>query len=174
MGEEWAASTPWQFFTDFPDRDLGSAVREGRRAEFSRHGWAAEEIPDPQDPATFERSVLRWAERDTDGHAEVLDWYRALIALRRSEPDVLDDDLRRVGVQHGDDWIMVRRGRIAVLVNLGSEPILAELSGGSRLLLASGSVDALAGRDRWRLGPDAVAILGQVAQDSPIEVRPAP
>jgi maltooligosyltrehalose trehalohydrolase len=52
MGEEWAASTPWQFFTDHTDPELAEAVRRGRRREFAEHGWAEEDVPDPQDPAT--------------------------------------------------------------------------------------------------------------------------
>ncbi len=52
MGEEWGARTPWQFFSDHA-ADLGRAVSEGRRREFAAHGWNTEQIPDPQDPATF-------------------------------------------------------------------------------------------------------------------------
>ncbi len=52
MGEEWAASTPWQYFTSFEDTALGEAVRAGRYAEFASHGWSADDVPDPQDPAT--------------------------------------------------------------------------------------------------------------------------
>ncbi len=48
MGEEWGASTPWQFFTDFDEPALAQAVRVGRREEFAEHGWDAEEVPDPQ------------------------------------------------------------------------------------------------------------------------------
>ncbi len=51
MGEEWGASTPWQYFTDHPDPALADAVRQGRRDEFAAHGWAREDVPDPQDPA---------------------------------------------------------------------------------------------------------------------------
>ena len=62
MGEEWAASTPWQFFASFPDPELAEAVRTGRRREFGRHGWGESEVPDPMDPATYERSKLDWSE----------------------------------------------------------------------------------------------------------------
>ncbi|MGL5862131.1 MAG: malto-oligosyltrehalose trehalohydrolase, partial [Phycicoccus sp.] len=79
MGEEWAASTPWQFFTSFAEPELEVAVREGRRAEFGTHGWAADEVPDPQDPATRDRSVLRWSELDEPDAARMLRWYAALI-----------------------------------------------------------------------------------------------
>src|SRR5215469_14974638 len=53
MGEEWGATTPWQYFTDHPDAGLGQTVSDGRRAEFAKHGWAAAEVPDPQDEATY-------------------------------------------------------------------------------------------------------------------------
>ncbi len=83
MGEEWGASTPWQFFTSHPEPELAAAVAAGRREEFAEHGWATDDVPDPQDPATFERSKLAWSELDDDKHADVLDFYRRLIALRR-------------------------------------------------------------------------------------------
>ena len=84
MGEEWAASSPWQFFTSFDEDWLADAVREGRQAEFGSHGWAADGVPDPQDPATRDRSVLVWKELDEEPHASVLRWYTACTALRRS------------------------------------------------------------------------------------------
>ena len=82
MGEEWGASTPWCFFSSFPDQDLSRAVTEGRRREFAPYGWDAESVPDPQDPATRAGSVLRHDEQDVDDHGLLLDWYRELIALR--------------------------------------------------------------------------------------------
>ncbi len=86
QGEEWAAATPFQYFTDHPDPDLGRAVSEGRRSEFAYFGWEPEEVPDPQDPATFERSKLDWSEKSAK--FGILDWYRVLIRLRREEPSV--------------------------------------------------------------------------------------
>src|SRR5439155_717104 len=73
QGEEWAASTPFQYFTDHADPELGRAVSEGRRREFEAFGWRSELIPDPQDRATFERSRLRWEEVDEHAHADMLD-----------------------------------------------------------------------------------------------------
>lgn len=90
MGEEWAASTPWQFFTSHPEPELAAAVATGRRREFAAHGWSDGEVPDPQDPQTFARSRLDWAELDKPEHREMLDFYRRLIALRRSRPDLSD------------------------------------------------------------------------------------
>ena len=69
QGEEWAASTPFQYFTDHEDPELGRPVSEGRSAEFASFRLAADDVPDPQDPATFERSKLRWDELSEPGHA---------------------------------------------------------------------------------------------------------
>ena len=55
MGEEWGASTPWQFFTSHPEPELARATAEGRIAEFARMGWDRSVVPDPQAPSTFAR-----------------------------------------------------------------------------------------------------------------------
>jgi maltooligosyltrehalose trehalohydrolase len=124
MGEEWAASTPWQFFTDHPEPELAEAVRAGRRREFAEHGWSESDIPDPQDPATVQRSRLDWSELDGTLHAEMLDWHRALIALRRSEPALRDPRLDDVSVvtDAAQRWVVVRRHGLQVLANLAAEP----------------------------------------------------
>src|SRR3954447_19647974 len=78
QGEEWAASTPWQYFTDHPDAALGEAGRQGRRGEFAPLGWAPGDTPDPQDPFPFPRPRLDWDELDRPPHAELLAWHRQL------------------------------------------------------------------------------------------------
>jgi maltooligosyltrehalose trehalohydrolase len=120
MGEEWAASTPWQYFTDFADPDLAAAVRDGRRREFAHHGWRAGDVPDPQDPATREASILRWDERRHGDHARMLQWYHDLIALRRKEKVLTDGRLRTVVVDVDPDaeTIVVHRGDLRVVANL--------------------------------------------------------
>ena len=130
MGEEWGTRTPWQFFTDYTDPDLAQAVREGRRAEFAGHGHtdasqAADadlEAPDPQDPATFERSRLDWSQIAQPEHARMLAWYRALIELRREIPDLADGDLDATTVRFDDDdrpsWVVVARGAARIVCNL--------------------------------------------------------
>ncbi|MGW1157907.1 malto-oligosyltrehalose trehalohydrolase [Streptomyces sp. NPDC002513] len=124
MGEEWAAGTPWQFFTDHTDPALAEAVRRGRRREFAAHGWAEEDVPDPQDPATRDRSCLDWSEPDSEPHARVLAWYRELIAVRRDQPDLMDPDLEGVKVAYDEDarWFAFHRGDVRVAVNLAEEP----------------------------------------------------
>lgn len=125
MGEEWAASTPWQFFASFPDPKLADAVRTGRRREFAGHGWDAQDVPDPVDPATFERSKLRWEETGTAGHAEMLALYRALITLRRNHPELTDPRLDRFSVDVDEDRrvLVLHRGDLRVVCNLGDETV---------------------------------------------------
>lgn len=87
MGEEFAASTPFLFFCDFGP-DLAEAVSRGRREEFAQFAAfsdpvARARIPDPGDPASFERSKLAWFERDAPPHGTRLALVRKLLALRR-------------------------------------------------------------------------------------------
>ncbi|MEV5985350.1 malto-oligosyltrehalose trehalohydrolase [Streptomyces sp. NPDC052051] len=138
MGEEWAAGTPWQFFTDHTDPGLADAVRHGRRREFAAHGWAEEDVPDPQDPATRERSCLDWSEPERAPHARVLAWYRELIALRHAQPDLSGPDLADVKVAYDEDarWFAFRRGDVRVAVNLSRQPARIPLGVHARVLAA--------------------------------------
>ena len=81
MGQEFDASNPFQFFTDYGDPRLQKAVSEGRRNEFKDFKSFGAAFPDPQDPATFERSKLNWDM--TDDQRNMLAWYRRLLCLRR-------------------------------------------------------------------------------------------
>jgi maltooligosyltrehalose trehalohydrolase len=88
MGQEWAASTPFLYFTDYHE-ELGRRITEGRRNEFRQFRAfadpaARDRIPDPQDDATFARSTLVWSERDTAPHTRTLRLYQALLWLRRN------------------------------------------------------------------------------------------
>ena len=121
MGEEWGASTPWRFFTDHSEPELADAVRTGRRREFAAYGWDAAEIPDPQDPETWRSSVLDWSEVDAEPHAELLRWYRDLLALRARNEDLRNDRLDSVGVVATESWLVVSRGSLRVVVNLAPE-----------------------------------------------------
>lgn len=131
MGEEWGASSPFQFFSSHPEPELARATAEGRKAEFAAHGWDADEIPDPQDPATFERSKLRWNEVDQGAHTRLYETYRALIALRHNEPDFADPWLSRLRVDYDESarWIIMHRGSFAVICNLGEVPVTVPVSG---------------------------------------------
>ena len=102
MGEEYGETAPFQFFTDHDDPAVAAAAREGRRQEFAKFDAFRGEVPDPQDPATFERSKLHPEAADEDLRA----FYAELIALRRSLPPEVDtdaDESRRVlRVRRGD------------------------------------------------------------------------
>ncbi|MDT5275042.1 MAG: maltooligosyltrehalose trehalohydrolase, partial [Mycobacterium sp.] len=139
MGEEWGASTPFQFFSSHPEPELARATAEGRKKEFADHGWDADDIPDPQDPQTFQRSKLDWSELDTGDHARLLRVYHDLIALRHSEIDLADPWLEHLIIDYDEDarWIVMRRGRLAVACNLGAEPVAVPFTG--ELVLSSDS-----------------------------------
>jgi maltooligosyltrehalose trehalohydrolase len=122
QGEEWAASSPFQYFTDHDDPKLAKAVSDGRRNEFVHFGWKPEEVPDPQSFDTYRRSKLNWEELGEEPHKEVFDWYRHLIALRRSYPELSDPapGSAHAEVSEAEGTIVVRRGRLTVLVNLST------------------------------------------------------
>jgi maltooligosyltrehalose trehalohydrolase len=121
MGEEWGASTPWRYFTDHQEPELADAVRTGRRREFAAYGWDASDIPDPQDPRTWQASVLDWTEVDESPHRELHTWYRDLLALRARSDDLLDDRLESVSVTADVAWLAIARGGLRVVVNLAAE-----------------------------------------------------
>lgn len=98
MGEEWGALTPFQFFSSHPEPELAKATSEGRIAEFARMGWDATEVPNPQDPDTFRRSMLDWMELDRPERSGLLDVYRRLIRLRHAHPELSSPWLRDVTV----------------------------------------------------------------------------
>ena len=139
QGEEWGASAAFAYFTDHRDRELARAVTEGRRREFAHFGWAPEDVLDPQDPETFRRSVLDWDEAARPPHHDLLAWHRDLIALRRCHADLGDPRLDRHEVEADVDagTIAVHRGRLRVLVNLGTDAARFTTDGGARLLLGS-------------------------------------
>ena len=160
QGEEWAASTPFQYFTDHRDADLARAVTDGRRHEFAHFGWDPDEVPDPQAASTFEASKLVWAERGRPPHAAILDWYCQLVRLRRTRPELSDPRLDRIAVDVDEraSTLVVTRGRIGLLVNVGDGERCFACPDGAALLAASDpnvrrEVDAVV------VPPDAVAIL---------------
>jgi maltooligosyltrehalose trehalohydrolase len=160
MGEEWGATTPWQFFTSFTDPAVGASVKNGRRQEFGEHGWSEADVPNPQDAATFERSILDWAEVDKDDHRDLLDWHRRLIALRKNRPELADPWLRHVQTSYDEreQWLVMRRGAIAVVANLDAQqrtvPVGQTIE---EVLLASGDVSVHG--DALSLPPETVGIV---------------
>lgn len=161
QGEEWAASTPFQYFADHQDPALAKAVSQGRKKEFEAFGWDPASIPDPESPETFLRSKLNWNEAAEGDHSRMHAWYRALIALRRSTPALNNSEPgnTRVAFDETQRWMTVQRGEVSVLCNLGSAPRQFPLAGASKLLLTSR--DGIAPhRSSIELPPDSVAIFG--------------
>ncbi|MGH3877955.1 MAG: malto-oligosyltrehalose trehalohydrolase [Actinophytocola sp.] len=158
MGEEWAASSPWQFFASFADPDLAAAVHDGRRKEFAEHGWGESEVPDPMDPATVARSTLRWDELTAEPHRRVHETYRTLIALRREHPELADPRLDRLHIDAADSWLVLHRGPRRVAVNLGTTDAKILLDPHPRRLLLSSATADLTGT-HLHLPPESFAIL---------------
>jgi maltooligosyltrehalose trehalohydrolase len=131
MGEEWGASTPFQFFTSHPEPELARATAEGRKAEFAEHGWSTDDVPDPQDPETFERSKLDWDELVREPHARLLDCYRSLLRLRRERAELTDPWLENLSVDYdeAEQWIVVHRGALRIACNLSAEPVTVPVGG---------------------------------------------
>ena len=158
QGEEWAATTPFQYFTDLGDAHLSKAVTNGRRREFRAFGWPPGSVPDPQATATFERSILRWDEVREDGHARMLDWYRHLVEIRRVR--LLAPNAWSTATNAWYDGarglLLYSHSDLLVCCNLGFETIRVPEAMGATLVLAS---DEAAWSDATpALDADSVAI----------------
>jgi maltooligosyltrehalose trehalohydrolase len=163
MGEEWGASTPWQFFTSHPEPELGQATAQGRIAEFARMGWDPDVVPDPQDPATFQRSQLRWAELGEPPHALLHEFYRSLIRLRRERWQFTNPRLGsvRVDLDAEQRWLVMHRNDCAVAVNFAAEPNTVPVTGDPVLhFAAAGHREPLVDRSTGtvRLAGHSVAV----------------
>jgi maltooligosyltrehalose trehalohydrolase len=156
MGEEWGAAAPFLYFTDHEVPELGRAVSEGRKHEFEAFGWDPDAVPDPQEPSTYLRSKLDWSELDEQPHADLLEWHRRLIALRREWPELTDGRLDRVEVDHGGTWLTMTRGRVTVACNFGQTEEEVAFRGG-RVLMTSGKEPRTTARTA-RLDPASVTI----------------
>jgi maltooligosyltrehalose trehalohydrolase len=161
QGQEWAASAPFQYFTDHEDLELGRAVSEGRRHEFAAFGWKPEDVPDPQAPQTFARSTLDWSEPGREPHAGVLDWHRELIRLRRELPGLRDGrlDRTRIRLDEAARWLVIDRAPITVACNLGDQRARVPVGRGAlRVRLASDSSARLL-EGGVELPPESLTIL---------------
>jgi maltooligosyltrehalose trehalohydrolase len=134
QGEEFGASSPFQYFTHHDDPELARQVSDGRKNEFKGFGWSPEEIPDPQEEETFQRSKLNWEEIAGEPHAVLLEWHKQLIRLRRAHPSLTDGRMQDVDVRFDEKaaWVSVKRGEVEVVCNLSGErqaiPVLGETS----------------------------------------------
>jgi maltooligosyltrehalose trehalohydrolase len=151
MGQEWAPSTPFLYFTHHHD-ELGRGVTEGRRTEFAefsdfRDPEQRDQIPDPQALKTFTDSKLNWSEAGQLSHRQILALYKDFLRFRQAE---LRDRRRRrwrvAQVSNTAIALRYRRGKagdILILVQL--------LANDSRIELESTLLQPTAGRT-WRSG----------------------
>ncbi|WGW11211.1 malto-oligosyltrehalose trehalohydrolase [Saxibacter everestensis] len=156
MGEEWGASTPWQFFTSHPEPELGEATALGRLREFAEMGWDESLVPNPQDESTFTNSKLNWDEPTADGHARLLELYRQLGKLRKELPELRDQRFSTLDVRFDEDerWLVLCRDGVQIALNFGTGPARVPLplaSGGLLLATAGEPAETAAEGD----GPDA-------------------
>ena len=159
QGEEWAASTPFQYFTDHQDPALAAAVSVGRQSEFKAFGWPPDQVPDPQDPATLERSRLDWSELANAPHAAMLDWYRRLIALRREIPGLRDGQRPVVRADVDAGWIALDRNGATVVANVGSAQVTVPWP----VRTGSGTSDDAAGPGPWEIAAASTSAVGAVS-----------
>jgi maltooligosyltrehalose trehalohydrolase len=160
QGEEWGASTPFLFFSDHRDATLAAAVREGRLRECAPFATQGREIPDPQAPESFARSKLAWGELSQPQHAEILDWHKRLIRLRRSSPSLSDGRIEdiRASCDESERWLVVERGPWTIVSNLGPAPITSRLRDGVHKSIAVSDAGITATSPTVTLPPDSVAI----------------
>jgi maltooligosyltrehalose trehalohydrolase len=168
QGEEYAASTPFLYFADHEDPEMARLVKEGRRGEFAAFGWNPADIPDPESVETFKRSKLKWDEVHQGRHEEMFQWYRRLIALRRGSDSLNDGTPGQTKVSFDEEkhWLVMERGAVTVMSNLGTE--LVELRNPKRLpLLLASRADVEVTGNRVLLPPDTLAVLsGEKSQKS--------
>src|SRR3569623_139194 len=119
QGEEWAASTPFNYFCDFANPELQRAVREGRRREHGGH-----DVADAFAQSTFDACVLRWDELTEPAHRDMLAWYRAWSTLRREHPELRAPASGSIAVRSlAPGVLVVERGAFALSVNFTDQPV---------------------------------------------------
>ncbi|HEV7357267.1 MAG TPA: malto-oligosyltrehalose trehalohydrolase [Steroidobacteraceae bacterium] len=148
QGEEWGASTPFLYFTDHQDAELGRLVAEGRSKEFSAFRWAGA-VPNPQDLSTFERSKLDWSELSQPRHVELFEWYRRLIRVKRDRPEMpresrIDAPAPRVNFDEAAGWLTFVHNGVLVAWNGSSRSQRVAVPGGEwKLVMRSDMERAL-------------------------------
>lgn len=114
QGEEWAARTPFLFFSDHQAEELRRIIREARCEEFAAFGWG-EDVPDPSEEETFLRSRLNWQEIEEPDQQNMLDWYRHLIRLRRERP--AGNLVLQVEIGEDKNWLRMQCGTLMAVIN---------------------------------------------------------
>jgi maltooligosyltrehalose trehalohydrolase len=142
QGEEHGERAPFQFFTDHIDDEIAEATREGRRREFAAFLQFADRVPDPQDPATFERSELT-REGEPPGLREL---YAELLRIRRELPQ---GDADGIAFDEHAGWLRVDRGPFTMLANFADRDVHVPVER---------TVDCVLATDRVTLEPGYVIL----------------
>jgi maltooligosyltrehalose trehalohydrolase len=147
MGEEYGEERPFQFFTDHIEKKIAEATRKGRRREFEAFVEFAGEVPDPQDPATFEHSKL--SRREDPAIAAL---YRRLFELRA---ELRGSEVDEVRFDEDDRWLWLRRGGLEIVCNFAdrdqwvpctaTDVVLATHEGGAEAVGETVRLPALGG-----------------------------
>ncbi|HEX4751115.1 MAG TPA: malto-oligosyltrehalose trehalohydrolase [Bryobacteraceae bacterium] len=155
QGEEFAASAPFLYFSQHEDAELGQKVSEGRKNEFRAFGWEPDDVPDPQNRSSFERSKLDWEEVYKGDHADMFAWYKQLVALRRTYPELTDGRLDEVEIAFDEraQWLTTKRGDIELVCNLAPDRQAIPISRMPRGVIAS--------NDKCNLRPGLIEIPGE-------------
>ena len=158
MGEEWGCRQPFLFFCDFPG-ELGEAVRNGRRAEFSRFASFAEpaarqRIPDPLAESTFKRSTLRWKDSESASGASWMSHYAALLELRAKEiaprlAGARAGRWRMLGARAFEVAWEIARARLTLVANCDTQPVAVDSRPQGRLLWSNGEPGAAWSASWW-------------------------
>ncbi len=126
QGQEWAASTPFPFFSNHHG-ELGEQVSEGRKKEFGDFEGFLDEVLDPQDRATFEAAKLKWEEKHVGEHAKTFKLYQEALALRKTDPVLRQRSRRPLSAGHQDEVLWVRwqvpEGERVLLLNTGGDTL---------------------------------------------------
>jgi maltooligosyltrehalose trehalohydrolase len=161
QGEEWAASSPFQYFADHADPEMARLVSMGRKNEFQAFGWDPGSIPDPEAQSTYDNSKLNWDEIKDGYHSEMLSWYRELIQLRKATPSLHESRPgdSRVIFNENEKWLSVERSEVTLICNLGTAMKTVTTPLHTRVLLAS-KADVELIDSVITLPPDSAVILG--------------
>jgi maltooligosyltrehalose trehalohydrolase len=159
MGEEFAASTPFLYFADHDDEEMRKNVAEGRKKDFAQFGFG-DEVPNPEELKTFEDSKLPWDEVGEGKHAEMLDWVKKLIKLRRCTVALNDGSMQHLMVSSDEErqTLVMQRDEARVVVNFGKEVYPFQLLAGETVeLLSCEALEAKEGK--IELPPMSMAVL---------------
>ena len=166
MGEEYAASTPFMYFADHEDEEMRKQVAEGRKREFGDFA-ATDEFPNPEDPETFERSKLDWSEVHEGHHAQMLEWVKDLVQLRRSRVALNDGSMQHLLVSTDDArrTLVMVRDEVRVVVNFGTEDYTVDLLE-EECLRASSRAGLAAQSNKLQLPPMTLAVLTSTTEQA--------